>query len=353
MTAFLYHFHGIGGFDFSSMSPDDVKSIQSLAGQRDLEILPTVYLRRENLSRLRDTMQAFSELSQAGDVPNIAGFGIEGPLLGPDGGIPRRGKWYPTADEWAQLAELGSFGLKYVVMAPDAMDLDDPVGDGLTFSELLCRFYDNGVRIGVGHYHRDNPHRSALRLEHVLDHLHLHYESSPFLVLTDHLYNDMPRNFVHAWRSKAAMGRRVDELAQVMAPRWTRETLPDLLGPVPAAMLNAALDGRLMPCLNFDGRHVDLAICRRTIDYLGADRLIALTDHIEVDTMAGEPLTQDAHSGLRLRDDGAVAAGSSGYTTQRANMLSIGLNDHQVQQLFYRNPKAAIEFRPARQASSV
>ncbi|MFI1536191.1 hypothetical protein [Streptomyces anandii] len=353
MTAFLYHFHGLGGFDFSAMAPDDLKNVQDLAAQRDLEILPTVYLRREALPRLRDTVQAFSELSAAGDVPNIAGFAIEGPLLGPDGGIPRRGKWYPTAEEWTQLTALGPMGLKYVVMAPDAADLDESVGDGLSFAELLGRFYDNGVRIGVGHYHRDNPHRSARRLEEVLDHLHQHYESSPFLVLTDHLYNDMPRNFVHAWRSAAALERRPDELASVMAPRWTRDTLTDLLGPVPAAMLNAALDDRLMPCLNFDGRHVDLALCRRTVDYLGTDRLIALTDHIEVDTMAGEPLTQDAHSGLRLRDDGAVAAGSSDYPTQRANMLSIGLDDDQVQQLFYRNPKAAIEFRPTRQTSRV
>lgn len=353
MTAFLYHFHGLGNYDFSAMSPEDLAPLQELAAARDVEILPTIYLRREALTRLRDLVQAYAEMSAAGAVPNIAGFAIEGPLLGPDGGIPRKGKWYPTADEWTRIADLGPLGLRYVVMAPDGAGLDDDLSDGMTFAELLNRFYGNHVRIAMGHFHRNDPDRSAERVRDALEYLHGRYVSSPYLVLTDHLYNDMPRRFVHAWRTNVALARRADQLAAVMGEPWTRENIANLLGPVPSAVLTAALDGLLMPCLNFDGRHVDLAICRRTVDFLGCDRLIALTDHTEINTMAGEALSQDEYSGLRLRDDGAVAAGSSGYELQRANMHSIGLDDTEIHQLFYRNPKAAIGFRPKRQHAAV
>ncbi|GAB3136950.1 hypothetical protein GCM10027290_01790 [Micromonospora sonneratiae] len=353
MTAFLYHFHGLGKYDFSSMSPEDLESLQQLAAARDVEILPTVYLRREALPALRELVQRYGVLAAEGAVPNIAGFAIEGPLLGPDGGIPRRGRWYPTADEWTQIADLGPHGLRYVVMAPDGAALDEVLDDGMTFADLLDRCYDNGVRIAIGHFHRNDPERSARRVDEVLDYLHSRYESSPNLVLTDHLYNDMPRNFVHAWRTEVARTRRPEQLAAVVGPTWTRHNIGELLGPVPAAVLNAALDGRLMPCLNFDGRHVDLAISRRTVDFLGCERLIALTDHTEVNVMAGEVLSQDSYSRLRLRDDGAVAAGSSGYEQQRENMLSIGMAHDQIDQIFYRNPKAAIDFRPKRQTATV
>ncbi|MEV4664809.1 hypothetical protein AB0J85_23020 [Micromonospora echinofusca] len=353
MTAFLYHFHGLGPYDFSAMSPDDLAPLQQLAAERDVEIVPTIYLRREKLPALRALVERYGVLSAEGALPNIAGFAIEGPLLGPDGGIPRKGKWHPTADEWRQLADLGPHGLRYVVMAPDGAGLDEPVDAGMTFADLLDRCYDNEVRIAVGHFHRDDPDRSARRVGEVLDYLHSRYESSPYLVLTDHLYNDMPRRFAHAWRTEVALARKPEQLAAVIGPTWTRQNIAELLGPVPAAVLTAALDGRLMPCLNFDGRHVDLAICRRTVDFLGCDRLIALTDHTEIDTMAGEVLTQDAYSRLRLRDDGAVAAGSSGYELQRANMLSIGLDATQIDQLFRRNPKAAVAYRPKRQTARV
>lgn len=345
MKAFLYHFHGIDGFDFSDLSPGDLPAVQDAAATRGYGIVPTVYLRRENLPRTVEIMKEYDRLAQAGAVPNIAGFAIEGPLLGPQGGIPRAGRWYPTAREWADIASLGPLGLRYIVMAPDAMALEERIDDGPTFAGLLTSFYEQGLRIAVGHYHRDAPERSARRLREVLDFLHNRYESSPYLVLTDHLYNDTPRNFVHSWRTPDEWARRDAQLRRTLEPDWDEADLRQLLGPVSAEMLSAARQSLLFPCLNFDGYHVDLEICRRTVDYLGVERLVALTDHTEVATMAQEPLTRSGHNPLWLRDDGAVAAGSSGYEQQRRNMLSIELDEAAVERLFLTNPVAAVGYR--------
>lgn len=348
MTAFLYHFHGIANIDFSHLDPADLPRMQQFASERDLEILPTVYLRPEALPRLTATVTEFAALAAAGAVPNIAGFAVEGPLLGPQGGIPRAGKWYPTADKWRQLAALGPLGLRYVVLAPDAMALEDELEDGFLFRDLLVELYDNGVRIALGHFHRDDPERSAQRVTTVVDLLHSRYASSPFLVLTDHLYNDMPRRFTHAWRDSTKTADRMAELERITTPDWEACDLAELLGPVPAVMLAEARAGRLMPCLNFDGYHVDLEICRKTVDFLGDQRLIALTDHTDLNVMAGEPLSQDARSGLWLRDDGAVAAGTSGYEVQAANMRRLGMSEESIERLFMDNPKAAIEYEVTR-----
>ncbi|MFJ9085814.1 hypothetical protein ACIRL3_25665 [Streptomyces sp. NPDC102384] len=351
MKAFLYHFHGIDDFDFSSISPGDLPRIQKAAASREYGILPTVYLRRENLPKLVEVLQEYHQLAQEEAVSNIAGFAIEGPLLGPQGGIPRAGRWYPSAKEWDVIASLGPLGLRYIVMAPDAMALDERIDDGPTYGDLLISFYEQGLRIAVGHFHRHAPERSATRLRNVLEFLHGRYKSSPYLVLTDHLYNDTPRNFKHSWRTPEERIHRDAELHRVLACDWNNTDLRELLGPVPAEMLRSARESLLYPCINFDGYHVDLEICRRTVDYLGADRLIALTDHTEVATMAQEPLTRSDHNPLWLRDDGAVAAGSSGYGQQRENILSIGLDDSAIQRMFVTNPVAAIEYQIKKKAA--
>jgi len=344
VATFLYHFHGLGQIDFSSLKPDDLTEVQELAAAQDLEVLPTVYLRRGALPWFAETLRIYHRLRSVGCLPNIAGFGVEGPLLGPQGGIPRAGRWFPTGDEWRTIASLGSLGLRYVVMAPDAMELDDEVEPGINFADVLVAFYEQGIRIALGHFHRDNPQRSACRIRDVLGFLHGRYASSPYLVLTDHLYNDMPRAFVHAWRTPAERARREVELGAFLAHDWETSDLTVLLGPVPATMLAAAREDLLMPCINFDGYHVDLDICRRTFDYLGADRLIALTDHTEVPVMASERLIRDDSTGLWLRDDGAVAAGTTGHCQQRANMRACGLSDQAVEKLFLTNPRAAIAY---------
>lgn len=350
MTTFLYHFHGLGGIDFSAMQPEELAEVDQMAADADLEIVPTIYLRRDRLSWLEDLLSAHAEAADRAGSSAIAGFAVEGPLLGPLGGIPRSSRWQPSAVEWERLGRLGWSGLRYVVMAPDALGLDDEIGDGLTFSGLLEMFYDNSVRVALGHFHRGSPEQSATRMMDVLCFLHDRYVSSQYLVLTDHLYNDMPRNFTHAWRTAEAWGRRDAELQPVMQD-WRGADLFELLGPVPATMLQAARDDLLIPAINFDGQHVDLAVTRKTWEWLGSARLIAMTDHTDVLSMAAEPLVQDDFSGLLLRRDGAVAAGSTGAHVQREKMRAVGLDDDDIAAVFCENPRRAVAFCPQRLTS--
>lgn len=351
MRTFLYHFHGLGPYDFSDMAPGALGELNRLAADRDLDLLPTIYLPRDRLRQLEELSAEYRDQAGVGRLDRVAGLAVEGPILGPQGGIPRAGKWYPTAREWSRIAALGASGLRYIVMAPDAMALDDEVDDGLTFRALMELLYDNDVRVALGHFHRDNPARSAARMRHVLDFLHTAYVSSPFLVLTDHLYNDMPRAFTHAYRKPSQAADRDRDLPPLLAAEWRADHLDRLLGPVPAAMLQEALAGRLTPCINFDGQHVDLDIVARTVEFLGSDRLIALTDHTESLVMAGEILTRDDASGLLLRDDGAVAAGSCGPDAQLKNMKRIGLSDEAIGRIFHSNAAAAVAYRPSRRAA--
>ncbi|MFF1708285.1 hypothetical protein [Streptomyces sp. NPDC058252] len=290
-------------------------------------------------------LHEYHALKQGGKVANIAGFAVEGPLLGPQGGIPRAGRWHPSKEEWRTLADLGPYGLRYIVMAPDGAALSEEVASGLTFGDLLRSLYEQGTRVALGHFHRDAPERSADRMRAVVDFLHGRFDSSPYLILTDHLYNDMPRTFVHTWRTPDERISRAEELQPLLEADWEKADLSALLGPVPATMLHLAQQGALTPCINFDGAHVDLEICRLTVQYLGADRLIALTDHTEVPTMAREPLRRSEHNGLWLRGDGAVAAGSSDFERQRDNILSLGFDEDMVTRLFVTNPSRAIAHR--------
>lgn len=342
-TSFLYHFHGLGHIDFSEMSPADLPALEALAEEQDLEILPTVYLRRPALASFEALVRAYGEYRQERPGTRVRGFAVEGPMLGPEGGIPHAGVWTPTAEEWLRLSELGKHGLRYIVMAPDAMDLEEPIAPGFTFADLLLAFYDNGCRVALGHFYRDDPERSARRLRQVIEFLHSRYESSSYLILTDHLYNDMPRVFRHAFRTPEEQAVREEELRPFLDKEWNRDNLPEILGPVPATMIAAAQDQLLFPCINFDGYHVDLAIVEKTVRYLGTDKMIVLTDHTDVATMAREELTDDG-SLLWRRSDGKVAAGMSGPVRQRANMVSIGLTEKEIEQIFWENPKAAVEY---------
>ncbi|MFD7459667.1 hypothetical protein ACFV8X_21320 [Streptomyces sp. NPDC059868] len=341
--SFLYHFHGLGDVDFSEMGESDFVTLESLCEERGLEILPTVYLRRPALASFEALVRAYAKYRAEVPETRIRGFGVEGPMLGPEGGIPRAGVWSPSVEEWRRLAALGEHGLRYVVMAPDAVELDEEIGEGFTFADLLVDFSEHGCRVALGHFHRDAPERSARRMRKVIEFLHGRYESSPYLILTDHLYNDMPRNFRHAYRSAEELALREAELPAVVGREWSREMLADLLGPVPAEMIHAAEEGLLFPCINFDGYHVDLEVVRKTVGYLGAEKMIALTDHTEVASMALEPLADDG-SLLWRRDDGKVAAGQSGPERQRRNMASIGLSEQEIDQIFWHNPKTAIEY---------
>jgi phosphoheptose isomerase/N-acetylglucosamine-6-phosphate deacetylase len=342
-TPVLFHTHGIGSVDFSSMAPRDLEEVERLARARGVRILPTVFLRRSHLAGLRDVMQEHCDGRARGRYEHVLGFGMEGPLLGLLGGVPPAGCWTPTPDEWAQLAEFGELGLRYVVMAPDGARLEDEIEPGTSFRDVVDAFYTHGVKLALGHFRHDDPAESARRTERLIDYVQQRYGPSPELLITDHLFNDMPRAFTHAWRTPEQRRNRRRELDAFLAHAWTEESLERLLGPVPAVLLKAAAADRLRPTLNFDGDHVDLAICQRTVEFLGPERLIAITDDTERLEMAGESLHRREWSSLLFRDDGKVAAGSSGIAVQLRNIRSLGLTAEDAVNLVARVPQAVLE----------
>ena len=341
----LLHTHGLGTFDFSNIEGKDLAEINKLAAKRHAYVCPTIYLTRETASSFGRVLEHFSDGSGKAAFPRILGFGIEGPVLGPRGGTPRGSVWRPNVRQWGELAAWFALGLKYIVISPDAVELDGELDDGFTFADLICLIYESGGRIALGHF-SDNcgASESAARVCALLDFVESKFRRSPYLVLTDHLFNDMPRNFRHAFRSDIERTSRERELEPVLRNPWEASTLSDLLGAVPAALLNAARDGRLTPSLNFDGGHVDLEVCRQVVGYLGASRIIAITDHTETSSLAGEALTGIEQ--LLYRGDGVLAASSVSHEAQSINMLGIGLSETEINQAFFATPLAALNFRP-------
>lgn len=334
----LIHTHGIGAVDYSSMKPEDLDSIERRAAADNLNIIPGVFLARDYLAGFKDVLQRYA--ADPARFPHILGFSVEGPLLGKIGGVPPRGIWSPNADEWSFIARLGELGLKYIVIGPDGGELDDPLDGSVTFRDVIDLFYTSGVRIALGHYRRADPVLSARRTDLVIDYVQQRYGPGPEVILTDHLYNDMPRNFKHVWRTEAERAGRAGELAEFLSVPWSDDTLDHILGPVPASIVRATKSDRIMPFLNFDGDHVDLEVCRRTLDYLGPKNVIGITDDTELARLAGEDLAHH-EGGLWYRSDGIVAAGTGHIDKQVANLERIGYG-HAVRTLFRDNQLRAL-----------
>lgn len=337
----LIHLHGLGDIDFSSMTPDDLAEIERIAQAEDYHVVPTIFLARDYLQSFREVLRHYTE-EDAAHFPRIEGFAIEGPMLGTHGGVPPAGCWVPSADEWRAISALGDLGLLYVVIGPDAVALDEEVDDELTFRAVVDLFYSHGVKLALGHFQHDDPELSAQRTRAVIEYVQSNYGPDPGCIITDHLFNDMPRNFTHAWRTPEERTRREDEIGRFLSLCWTSDTLDEILGPVPAVLVRAAEADELIPVLNFDGEHVDIAVCRRVVDYLGVDRIAAITDHTETTSMAGEPLIEHDYSSLKYRGDGVVAAGSSGPNAQSANMRGLGLTEEDIHRLMHVVPQRVL-----------
>ena len=188
----------------------------------------------------------------------------------------------PTKREWIKLSECGSKGLVYIIWSPDAEfdredseDLDSPATSAKWLAETMLK---GGVLPAPGHFTKENPEASAASLQEVFDAV---AEWGQCPTLTDHLYNDMPHNFTHAWRTKEAKLRREHELKQIDLDSWTLNNLEEKVGIVPATMIRNAKKGIVKLSLNFDGEHVDLAVVKRTVELVGAENLMMMTDSIE------------------------------------------------------------------------
>lgn len=343
--ATLIHTHGIAQIDYSAMVPGDLDRINEEARRAGTWVVPGAFLAQDYLDTYGKVLKAYSD--RPDELSNIIGFSIEGPLLGKAAGVPPRGIWSPTPEQWKYLASLGKFGLRYIVMAPDGGDLDDNLG-GMTYREVFDLFYDNGVRIALGHFRHEHPELSARRTRDVIDHIHAHYGRDQDLILTDHLFNDMPRTFKHVWRTSQEMQNRPEQISPVLAVDWDCSDLTMLLGPVPAMLLHAAKAGDVLPFLNFDGDHVDLEICEKTVDFLGARNVVGITDDASIALLAGEQLHHRDGSGLWYREDGMVAAGSGYIDRQLENLRGLGLSEWQIHQIFATNPERGLQqFRMA------
>lgn len=346
----LFHTHGIGRIDFSSMSPEDLFEIDHIAFNRSLYLCPTVFLLRNNMRAFRSLLENFSEMSTTKKISRILGFSLEGPLLCQNGGTPRGSIWTPVKDEWIEIISWFNFGLKYIVISPDLISLEEEVSSDFTFANLIDLIYDSGGRIALGHFSHNFPAQSANRILEILDHLESKYTSSPYLVLTDHFLNDMPRNFKHAFRTDEELINRDIQISRFLNTTWEDHLLNNLLGPVPATLLKAAKDKRLALALNFDGLHVDLAICKRIVQYLGQSNIIAITDHTETRSILGELLSSTICQGLLYQSDGILAASATTHEQQLNNMLGIGIEYKDIEAMFYSNPLNALSYVPIRKS---
>ena len=348
----LFHTHGLGPFDFSALEEGSLPALNRLAASRNALLAPTIYLTADRVDAFEDLLGSYSRRKRGGELENILGFAVEGPVLGPNGGTPQGSVWRPSASQWQRIAGWCSLGLKYIVIAPDILSLEDEVDRGFSFADLLSLIYASSGRVALGHFGESSPEISARRFEDVLGYIESGHEPSPYLILTDHLFNDMPRAFQHAFRTPGERARRATELAAHPMEPWQASMLSDLLGPVPAAMLLAARNRRLTPALNFDGGHVDLEICRMVVEFLGADRIVAITDHTEILSLADEPLVRDEHTRLLYRSDEVLAASSVTHEEQQRNMRSIGMTPEAIGLVQYETPLAALQFEPHRRTST-
>ena len=92
----LFHVHGIGRHDVSSMAPDALAEVDFLAAERGVDLVPTVFLCHEYVEVFADVVTAWNEGRKHGHFEHILGFGMEGPLLGTSGGVPPAGCWMPN-----------------------------------------------------------------------------------------------------------------------------------------------------------------------------------------------------------------------------------------------------------------
>jgi len=331
-----FHCHGIGEFDFCEIESLDLLKINEYARLEEVFFVPTIFLAKSKLDVFVEFMHDYAELRRQGKLPYIVGIGLEGPLLASFGGTPERGTWLPTKAEWMKIADCGELGLEYLVFSPDAlmpgsflephMSRKHP-GIGWVTATLV----EGGVRPALGHFQKSDPAATADSIRKVLDIAKL-CTSRPLheVVLTDHLFNDTPLKFRHAWRLPAERENRASELEAARVDEWTLDNLDELVGEVPGILMRAAAEGELTICMNFDGEHVDLEICKRVVELVGANRVIAMTDRTDINSLGGQELELKDGCTLWYQEKGLVAAGTSTVLRQMNNILSLGFSEAQM-----------------------
>ncbi|GCE16708.1 N-acetylglucosamine-6-phosphate deacetylase [Dictyobacter kobayashii] len=331
-----FHSHGIKKQDFSSFQTLDLETVNKEAEQENIFCILTISLPKDSIDEFIFFMQLYSSLRKAGKLSYIVGISLEGPLLSSVGGTPERGSWVPTKQEWEKIARCGSLGLRYTVLSPDAMlpgsclshNLKPDHPDIAWIIEMLLQ---HNISPALGHFQKNDPNASVECIQTVLD-VAKKLGNKPFSgrILTDHVFNDMPLNFRHAWRTTEDKKARNQQFKTLQIEEWTMENLDERLGNVPAILLQSAHAGLITLCINFDGAHVDLGVCRRVVELVGSQSIIAITDRTDTNSLGGERLWRKEGTNLWYQDDGIVAAGMSSMHLQMQNMLAIGLNEKEI-----------------------
>lgn len=332
------HCHGVGRFDFTEISEIDLDEIDAVLAERNRRVILTLYLPKPSFDTFLDLLTVFNMGRKQGKYSHIVGFGLEGPLLASHGGTPEKGVWMPSETHWQQLANCGQKGLIYIIFSPDyQLTGSNFVGyeNAPSIEWITKTLLSGGVLPAPGHFTKLNPEISAQKLQTVFD-IVSEWGQGP--ILTDHLYNDMPHAFKHAWRTPEERLRRNEEIADLKLSNWSFETLEQDLGPIPATIIRNAKKGLVKICQNFDGEHVDLDIIKRTVELVGVDNMVMMTDSIESKRLAGRDLHMHEGSTLLYQDDDIVAAGSQGVDKQINNMCLIGLTSEEISMITSSNP---------------
>lgn len=341
------HCHGVGRFDFTEISDIDLDEIEAILAERNRHTILTLYLPKPSFNIFLDLMQEFQIGKNQGRYPHIIGFGLEGPLLASHGGTPEKGVWMPSEDHWQKLAGCGQKGLIYVIFSPDyqlpGSNFVD-YGNSPSVEWITETLLVGGVLPAPGHFTKSDPRMSAQKLQSIFD---IVFEWGQGPILTDHLYNDMPHNFKHAWRTPEEKLRRDQEIFELELSRWSLETLEQDLGPVPATIIKNAKKGLVKICQNFDGEHVDLDIVKKTIELVGADNMLMMTDSIESKRLAGRNLRVYEGSTLLYQNEDIVAAGSQNVDKQINNMCSMGLTTEEIFAIAVGNPNLLLSKQQA------
>lgn len=328
-----FHCHGVGRFDFTEIQALDLEEIENILATRKQQAILTLYLPKPNFEDFLNLMETFNKGKKAGKFDHLVGFALEGPLLASHGGTPEKGVWMPSRLHWQEIAACGKKGLIYVILSPDAQLL----GSNFQF-DVSCpnikwiaeTLLEGGVLPAPGHFIKVDPQGSAKLLQDIFDVVVTWGRGS---TITDHLFNDMPRNFKHAWRTPEERANREVEIKALDLESWNLTNLEEKLGIVPAVMIRNTRKGLVKICQNFDGEHVDLAIVKKIVELVGAENMLMMTDSIESKRLAGRHLHRMQGSTLLYQDEGIVAAGSQSVIQQITNRVSIGLSLKQIEQI--------------------
>jgi N-acetylglucosamine-6-phosphate deacetylase len=333
-----FHCHGIGRFDFAEPNELVLDELESHLSIEGTAAILTLYLPRHHLGNFESFMVAYAEGVRARRYHHILGIGLEGPLLASFGGTPELGCWQPSRTQWERIAALGRLGLQYVVISPNAevQHGSDSVDSVKEIIEILLA---EGVRPALGHYGYENPEFAARMTEDVCE-MALRAGKGPFF--TDHLYNDMPVNAQYKWRTGAEKRARRCTTPVLLQYEWTDDNIDDVLGIVPATLIRYAKRGAVKLSINCDGDHVDIEICKRTIEFVGADNIMLMTDRIQSEILAGQRLEKNDSNSLLYQRAGIVAGGTQSIMRQLGNLMTVGVPSSDILKLSHGTANLAL-----------